>query len=326
MRTRNTQSGTDIEEAARILQQGGLVAIPTETVYGLAAHALNTEAVAGIFAAKNRPEFDPLIVHIYEQAQLSALCCDLPELAQRLMAEFWPGPLTIVLDKSPTVPDLVTSGLPTVGVRMPEHPTARELLRLSRLPLAAPSANLFGRTSPTSPAHVMKQLDGRIDYVLDGGECRVGVESTIVRCVGGEIQLLRPGGTPVEELEKFGPVRDMRDPAGEKPAAPGQLLEHYAPQTTLRIVQVTDDVLVAPGMALLTLRVKDLPESFPLNQFDVVEELSPTGDLTVAASRFFASLHKLDELQLTQIAATPFPQSGLGLALNDRLKRAAIKE
>lgn len=323
MPSRNTQLGHDIEQASRILHAGGLVAIPTETVYGLAADALNPEAVAGIFAAKQRPEFDPLIVHIYERAQLSQLCREISPLAAELMNAFWPGPLTFILEKSASVPDLVTSGLSTVGVRMPEHETARELLRVSRLPLAAPSANLFGRTSPTTAAHVMKQLDGRIDYVLDGGECRVGVESTIVRCHEGVIQLLRPGGTPVEALEKFAPVIETRLEDNESPAAPGQLLEHYAPRTKLQIIDPQQPLDVPAGSALLTLQKAGFPDDFPFDQFEVVETLSESGDLTVAAARFFAALHALDDRGLNRIFATPFPNRELGLALNDRLRRAA---
>ena len=249
------------------MQSGGLVAIPTETVYGLAADALNPAAVARIFAAKQRPEFDPLIVHVAEREQLAPLVRQVPSLAERLMQRFWPGPLTVVLEKTALVPDLVTSGLPSVAVRMPAHAVTRELLRECGCPLAAPSANLFGRTSPTTTAHVQEQLDGRIDYILEGGPCRVGVESTIVRIVKETIEILRPGGITAEELAELAPVRHHPGEADSSELlVPGQLPEHYAPRTPLLVcdrAELSEQLQACVGrkIGLMILQQSDLTET-----------------------------------------------------------------
>lgn len=319
----HTPIGTDVERAADILRQGGLVAIPTETVYGLAADALNPRAVAGIFAAKNRPAFDPLIVHLGGIDWLPQVAKQVPPLAERLMARFWPGPLTIILEKTAAIADLVTSGLPSVAVRMPRHPLALHLLQVVQRPLAAPSANLFGQTSPTTASHVSRQLDGRIDYILDGGPCGVGVESTIIRVEGQMIQILRPGGVTREELSEFGSVvLPSAEDSDSMPLVPGQLKEHYAPRTPLRIIEPPVDFSMEQQMGLLTLNRRDW-SAVDLARFDCVRELSPRGELEEAAAGFFAALHEMDEAGLDLILATPFPDHGLGLALNDRLRRAA---
>ncbi len=328
-----TPIGTDLEQAAHILSRGGIVAIPTETVYGLAADAFQPEAVARIFAAKQRPAFDPLIVHIGSIDWLPRVACRVPALAQQMLEHFWPGPLTLILDKQPAVADLVTSGLPTVAVRQPAHPLASQLLSQLQRPLAAPSANLFGRTSPTTAEHVAEQLSGRIDYILDGGPCAVGLESTIVRVVGNSWRILRPGGVTREELLEFSPQEetetstdaDSDETAHLAPQAPGQLLEHYAPQTRLRIVSDLTTRVPQPGTGALLLTRTDW-SGCDLSAFAVVQELSPAGDLVSAAARFFAALHELDQQGLQEIWALPFPQHGLGLALNDRLRRAATYE
>lgn len=309
-----------VEHAAEILRSGGLVAIPTETVYGLAANALDPVAVAKIFAAKERPYFDPLIVHIPEIDWLPRVASEFPPVARRLAERFWPGPLTLVLPKAAGIPDIVTSGLPTVGVRMPDHALTRKVLKLADLPLAAPSANPFGRLSPTTAEHVRQQLGNRIDAVLDGGPCRVGVESTILQVEEDRVIQLRPGGVPLEEIEALvGAVEVSTRAENETPVAPGMLESHYAPRT--RLVVCDEVPLVAPWKrtGLLTLTLKT-----DTSAYLQVETLSPEGDLVTAAANFFQALHRLDALNLDGIVAVKLPDEGLGRALNDRLRRAAV--
>ena len=310
----------DLSRAIQILRNGGLVAIPTETVYGLAANALNPQAVAKIFAAKERPFFDPLIVHLAETAWWPRVVADFPPVARALADRFWPGPLTMILPKHAGVPDLVTSGLPTVGVRVPDHPLTHELLRQVDLPLAAPSANPFGRLSPTTADHVRRQLGERVDLILDGGSCRVGVESTILQCQGDVVTLLRPGGIPLEDIEAvIGPVQEPAPSSAERPAAPGMLDSHYAPRTPLRIVAAIPKVPQNSKTGLLAMSVQNLDPA----GFTQIESLSETGNLVEAAAGFFQALHRLDQAGLDVILAVAFPDQGLGRALNDRLRRAA---
>jgi L-threonylcarbamoyladenylate synthase len=319
---------TDVARAAAVLRAGGLVAFATETVYGLGADALDVDAVARIFAAKQRPHFDPLIVHVADRRWLERLTTGLPPQAATLADRFWPGPLTLVLPKTDLVPDLVTSGLPTVAVRIPAHPQALDLLRQVDLPIAAPSANPFGCLSPTRAEHVAEQLGDRVDFILDGGACQVGVESTVLQVDGDRCLLLRPGGLSVEQIESLvGPVTvpaESEHPAVSAPASPGRLPKHYAPRTPLQMTTDWRDALEAlPGerrVGLLSLLPVD--DSAHLA---AVEVLSPTGDLTEAAANFFASLRRLDSSGLDLILAHPFPELGLGRALNDRLQRAAAK-
>ncbi len=312
--------GTDIQRAAEIIRHGGLVGMPTETVYGLAANALDSAAVARVFEAKERPHFDPLIVHVPDVGWMPRVVSEFPELAQRLADRFWPGPLTLVLRKAATVPDLVTSGLDQVGVRMPRHPLALELLRQSGCPIAAPSANLFGRISPTTAQHVAEQLADRIDYILDGGPCQVGVESTVLKLLP-VASLLRPGGISLEELsEVVGPIEIVAptDHPGETPqTAPGMLPQHYAPRTPLLLNPARFQDLKGNWGSL---SLRQLPPGFP---FAACEVLSMSGDLREAATHFFAALRRLDALGLDGIVAETFPETGLGRALNDRLRRAA---
>ncbi len=311
---------TDLSHAAAVLRSGGLVAFATETVYGLGADALRPEAVARIFEAKRRPHFDPLIVHLSEASEVEPLVAEWTPLARQLAEAFWPGPLTLVLPRRPVVPDLVTSGLPSVAVRVPGLESARELIRRAGCPVAAPSANLFGRVSPTTASHVLEQLGDRIDLVLDDGTCRVGIESTIIDLSADRPRLLRPGGTPVEEIEAvIGPVeRPSAFGAESRPSAPGQLPQHYAPQTPVRLVTCWDDVPADETAAALGFT------SVPADRrFGTVEVLSPSGDLREAAARFFAALRQLDRSGASVIWAEAFPPQGLGLALNDRLQRAA---
>lgn len=314
--------GVDVVHAARLLREGKLVSFATETVYGLGANALDVNAVARVFAVKNRPHFDPLIVHIADRSWLPRLVTEWSATAERLANHFWPGPLTLVLPKTDLVPDLVTSGLPSVAVRMPSHPLALELLRLADVPVAAPSANLFGQLSPTCAEHVADRLGDQIDYLLDGGPCSVGVESTVLLLESCRAILLRPGGVPLEDIESLiGPVElPSRTTTSDHEAAPspGMLPQHYAPRTPLAIIDDLGTLASPSRCALLTLQPHPAASSFA-----VVEVLSAGGDLTEAAANFFAALRRLDAACVERIVALPFPNHGLGRALNDRLMRAA---
>ncbi len=295
--------------------------MPTETVYGLGGNALDVRAVAQIFAAKDRPTFDPLIVHVASVDRVSEVAAEFPPLARKLAERFWPGPMTLVLPKTPAVPELVTSGLSTVAVRVPDHPLMQEVLRLTGFPIAAPSANLFGRLSPTRPEHVLEQLGDRIDLVLDGGPCRVGVESTIVQIAGDRVHLLRPGGVSLESIEELiGPVERPSAETVATPIAPGQLPSHYAPRTPLQIVDEIPRTSPASNVGALLFVPRDVTD------YQHVEVLSSTGDLMEAAARFFQALHYLDDNgRLKIILAEKLPNQGLGWSLNDRLRRAAAR-
>ncbi|GGO34147.1 threonylcarbamoyl-AMP synthase [Gemmobacter aquaticus] len=311
MQTRRIAATSDgIAEAADLLRAGALVAIPTETVYGLAADARNDRAVAAIYAAKNRPAFNPLIVHLPDLAAVARLAVLTPE-AERLAAAFWPGPLTLVLPLRPDagLSPLVTAGLDTVAIRLPAHPVARALLTQAGIPVAAPSANPSGRVSPTRAEHVLAGLSGRIAAVLDGGPCAVGVESTIL-ALDGPPALLRPGGVAVEAIEAAlgAPLLMPGDPS--MPKAPGQLASHYAPEARVRLnaTQAREgEVLVGFG-----------PIAGHLT-------LSASGDLLEAAANLFHFLREADALAGPggAIAFAPVPETGLGRAINDRLRRAA---
>jgi L-threonylcarbamoyladenylate synthase len=310
-----------IEAAARVLASGGLVAFPTETVYGLGADATNAAAVAKLYAAKGRPAFNPLIAHVADAAAARGLAI-FDAAADALAAAFWPGPLTLVLPKTPTCPvaDLATAGLDTVAVRVPAHGIARALIRVFGGPVVAPSANRSGHVSPTSADHVMVDLADRIDLVLDGGPTSVGVESTIVACVAGNVTLLRPGGVPRAAIEEALGRRIDETPAssddGEAPLAPGMLASHYAPRATLRL----DATEVRPGEALLAFGA-DVPAGAA--QAAMTLNLSPGGDLIEAAANLFSHLRELDRAGIARIAVMPIPHDGLGEAINDRLARAA---
>lgn len=313
-----------LRRAADALRAGGLVAFPTETVYGLGAKAHDPLALAKIFEAKRRPFFDPLILHVAERSQFEALIA--PEArrdprAAALMDRFWPGPLTLVLPKASDVPDLATSGLPTVAVRMPAHPVALALIRAAGFPLAAPSANPFGRLSPTTAAHVQAHFtaaDAGIDLILDGGPCAVGVESTIVSLAEETPVLLRAGGVPREAIAAaIGPIATA-PAAAARPQAPGQLPGHYAPRTPLRILASGEAAPDAgPRLGYLAFR------SVPDRPYAAAEILSAGGDLREAAAHLFACLHRLDAAGLNLILAEPVPESGLGAAIMDRLRKAA---
>jgi L-threonylcarbamoyladenylate synthase len=311
-----------IADAAEIVRRGGLVAFPTETVYGLGANALDAAAVARIFAAKGRPTFDPLIVHLADRGWLGRAVRTVPEAAANLAARFWPGPLTLVLPKAAVVPDLVTAGLDTVGVRVPDHPAARALLEAADTPIAAPSANLFGQVSPTTAAHVLEQLGDAVDAVLDGGPCRVGVESTIVSFASGAPVVLRPGGVTREDLAAVlgRPVGFARERAPEDTplVAPGQLERHYATRTPLRLLSGR---ATSPGhLARVGLLAFG---GTPAPGFAAVEVLAPDGKPATAAANLFAALRRLDARGLDLLLAEPCSEEGLGSAIMDRLRRCA---
>lgn len=311
--------------AARILAHGGVVAIPTETVYGLAGNALDPKALARIFAAKGRPTFDPLIVHVADFADLPRVVAHWPASARKLAEAFWPGPLTLVLPKHADIPDLATSGLSTVGVRMPAHPVAREIIRLAGVPLAAPSANLFQKISPTTAQHVSDQLGGLIDGIVDGGACAIGVESTIVGFHGEQPVLYRPGAITPEMLmavvgpvERHVPTSHPGEPDVAQPA-PGLLERHYSPSTPLLLGNWP---AVWPERAGL-LAFGTLPDD--ASRCASIFQLSETGDPVEAAARLYAGLRSLDAQGLDVILASPLPEAGLGIAVNDRLRRAASR-
>ncbi len=310
----------DLRQAARMLQSGGVVAFPTETVYGLGANALDATAVARVFEIKGRPRFDPLIVHVSSITQTGRVVREWPEAAMMLTRRFWPGPLTLVLPKADQIPEIVTSGLPTVALRMPAHPRALAMIAAASLPVAAPSANRFGRISPTRAEHVRQQFGEDVGLVLEGGPCRVGIESTIVSLTEHVPTLLRAGGTPVEDIESVvGPVR-RQITAPSRPTSPGQYPRHYAPRTPLVFCEAGASVPVMPRAGLLTLR-----PSSTSGRYAAVEVLSPRGNLQEAAANLFEALHRLDALELDVIVAAALPDAGLGLAINDRLRRAAYR-
>jgi L-threonylcarbamoyladenylate synthase len=310
-----------LAEAASVLQRGGLVAFPTETVYGLGADAFAPRAVARIFEVKARPSFDPLIVHLAEPASLDWVAVADDPRATALAARFWPGPLTLVLRRRPEVPDIVTSGLDTVGVRVPAHPAARALIAAAGTPIAAPSANPFGYVSPTTAAHVADLLGDKVDLVLDGGPCTVGLESTILSLVGAPI-ILRPGGLPREALEEALDMALPVAPASERPLAPGQLVRHYATRTPL-VILPGPAAAAPPDAGRVGLLAQGPTRAAG---FAAVEILAPDGALETAAAGLFAALRRLDALGLEAILAEPCAEAGLGHAIMDRLRRAAARE
>ncbi|MEZ5300189.1 MAG: L-threonylcarbamoyladenylate synthase [Verrucomicrobiales bacterium] len=321
--------------AAELLRAGEVVALPTETVYGLGADARNEAALAKVFAAKERPHFDPLIVHLPSARMLPEVAEVPGEIAKeiaRLTETFWPGPLSILLPRrADAIPDIATAGLPNVVVRVSEDPTFRRIAKAFGGPIAAPSANRFGRISPTSAAAVEAELGGRIPLIVDGGACSRGLESTIIAVSPPPapnkkpiITILRPGPVTRDELKKFGKVEDGRVHAG-KPETPGQLPSHYAPRTPLRIVEDPAAFLPEPGKRYALLSFKGEDEAYlNLAAFDQVALLSPgAGKMPEAAIRFFFLLRQLDECGADEILAEPIPERGLGIAMMDRLRRAA---
>jgi L-threonylcarbamoyladenylate synthase len=323
-----------VKAAVPLLRAGEVVALPTETVYGLAGNAFDPLAVAKIFSAKERPSFDPLIVHVAHRADLERVCVipeDIQPTVEKLLNAFWPGPLTIVLPKHPDVPDLVTSGLGTVAVRQSANKIFRAISKELGQPLAAPSANRFGRISPTSAGAVMRELEGRIPLIVDGGACSEGLESTIIHLTAGEkrptITILRPGPITKEMLQNFGKVeRPKRPRDGSAPTAPGMLPSHYAPRTPLLLIENAADFRPQPGKRYGLLSYTGEPGKgyVSLHRWAAMETLSPgNGKLPEAALRLFHLLRKLDEAELDYIVAEPVSEVGLGVAIMDRLRRAA---
>lgn len=311
--------GKDIKKAKQLLEADELVAIPTETVYGLAGNALHSQAVLKIFKVKERPEFDPLIIHVPSLFAAERYVDHLPDVAVKLAQKFWPGPLTLLLKKKPIVPDIVTSGLDTVGLRCPDHALTRELLETLDFPLAAPSANPFGYVSPTTPQHVQDQLGEKIPYILDGGAARVGIESTIVGFEGKEPVVYRMGGLSVETLEaQLGKIK-VQVHSTSNPKAPGQLKSHYAPTRPIILGNIEELLQKYPAhcSSILTFQ-KDYNSP---NQII----LSKSGSLDEAAQNLFASLRHLDKMDADVILAELVPEEGLGRAINDRLRRAAAR-
>jgi L-threonylcarbamoyladenylate synthase len=314
----NTQA---IHRGAKIIRKGGIVAFPTETVYGLGADAFNPLAVARIFEVKRRPYFDPLIIHVANPVDVKKLVKEIPSNAKKLTERFWPGPLTVVLLKKEDIPDIVTAGLPTVAIRMPNHSMALTLIKECKCPVAAPSANPFGYLSPTTAEHVRDQLGDQVDLILDGGPCPVGVESTILSFLEEKPRLLRPGGVSLEEIESIiGKVEIS--PIEDRPSAPGMLPKHYAPRTPIVLNWNVKNLnrYEDKNVGLLVLQE-------PKNnlKFHSVEVLSANGDLREAAANLFAAIRRLDTMNLDLILAEPIPEFGLGRAIMDRLRRATSK-
>lgn len=311
------ETGKELSKAKDLLRRGELVAIPTETVYGLAGNALDVASVTRIFEVKDRPRFDPLIVHVAEPDSIYQFAENVSEQAKKLALHFWPGPLTLLLQKKDIIPDLVTAGLATVGLRCPDHDLTRQLLRSLPFPLAAPSANPFGYVSPTRPSHVEEQLGNKIPYILDGGPCKVGVESTIVGFPNGQATVFRLGGIAVEQIESvIGPVQIMTH-STSNPQAPGQLQSHYAPRQRV-VLGNLQELIQRYGStphAILSFR-KEYDSPF-------VFVLSKSGNLSEAAANLFEALRALEKMPVNIILTELVPDEGLGRAINDRLTRAA---
>ncbi|MES2513343.1 MAG: L-threonylcarbamoyladenylate synthase [Bacteroidota bacterium] len=316
------ETGSDINKAKNFLEKGELVAIPTETVYGLAANALDPIAVAKIFEAKERPTFDPLIVHTFSLEEIYKFASAIHPLLLKLGEKFWPGPLTLLLPKKDFIPSLVTSGLDRVGVRIPNHALTLDLLSKLSFPLAAPSANPFGYISPTTAQHVQNQLGDKISYILDGGMCEVGLESTIVGEENGEIVIYRLGGLSLEEIESVVGKVTVQLNQSSNPKAPGQLKSHYAPRKPLYIGNLNELQKQFSGKKTGALIFGNQLE---LNETAVVKNLSFEGNYREAAVNLFSFLRELDEADVDVIICELLPEVGLGLAINDRLRRASVQ-
>ncbi|WP_432798206.1 L-threonylcarbamoyladenylate synthase [Poriferisphaera sp. WC338] len=319
------------------IRAGKLVAFPTETVYGLGANAFDPAAVSQVFALKQRPSFDPLIVHVESVVQAKQIAASFPAHAEKLAEAFWPGPLTLVVHKSSDVPDIVTAGLPTVGLRLPNHAVARSLIEHAGTPIAAPSANKFGSVSPTSAQHVYDEFGDELGFILDGGSSETGVESTVVSVTTGKAVVLRLGGTSIEQIQRV-LGEDQVSIAVKKPeakgehhedyskglASPGMLSRHYAPRTPMQLVKSPASLVTSQLFAKAGLLALRKPEPRVAEKFEHVIVLSESGDLIEAASKLFESMRQLDRMRLDLIVAQPVPEIGLGRAINDRLRRAAM--
>ncbi|MFI5171624.1 MAG: L-threonylcarbamoyladenylate synthase [Chitinophagales bacterium] len=315
------KTGTDVSLAADLLRQGKIVAIPTETVYGLAANAFDPDAVIRIFEIKNRPRFNPLIVHVPDWDMLMEIALVSDPVLKQVAEKFWPGPLTILAPKTNKIHPVITAGSNLAAVRIPNHELTLRLLKTLNFPLAAPSANLFGKISPTTAAHVEQQLGSKIDYILDGGECSVGVESTIIKVdSGGKIVILRPGGVSAEDIAEVTGYVPALVRAADQPEAPGMLRSHYAPKIPLIVGGVEDLIALNSGKKISLIsftRSYDHPEVLK------VYTLSPGGDIHEAARNLFSAMHEAENSGADLIIAEQFPNHGIGMAINDRLKRAS---
>lgn len=311
----------DVAKANKLLLNGAIVAIPTETVYGLAANVYNILAVQEVFAMKGRPVNNPLIVHISSFLEIHKVATDIPDIAIKLAFAFWPGPLTLILRKHPSIPDIISAGKDTVGVRIPDHPLTLSLLKMHQMPLAAPSANHFGCISPTQPSHVLDSFEGRLQLILDGGICRRGVESTIVGFRGGQPVLHRMGAISQEQIEEITGKLSVEDKNDSNPVAPGMMLKHYSPS---KKTVFTDDLaktlhqFSGKKIGLLT-----FADSFVNCHIVHQEVLSQNNDLVEACSNLYAALHRLDQSSAEIIIGQKFPDVGLGRTINDRLQRAS---
>lgn len=309
----------EVLKAATLLKQGNVVAIPTETVYGLAANAFDGNAVKQIFEIKQRPLFNPLIVHIKSIDYLENIVSSIPPKAMILAKHFWPGALTLVLPKKEIIPNVVTAGKDTVGIRVPSHPTALELLNQLDFPLAAPSANPFGYISPTTTAHVQNQLGAKIPFILDGGNCQKGIESTIIGFENNEPILYRVGAISKEEIENCIGKINSKTKAASSPEAPGMLSKHYSPRTPLMVSDdIISDLEKYKNQAVGFIVFSDLN----LNASEKYIQVSTTNNLEEAAQNLYAAMHQLDAAGFELIIAEKFPETGLGISLNDRLYRA----
>lgn len=314
----------DIYKAAHLLYNDEVVAIPTETVYGLAGNVFSERAINKIFELKNRPHTNPLIVHIGSKDQIYELASEVPELAKRLTDKFWPGPLTLVLKKNKNVPDLVTGGKDTIAVRMPNHTATLKLLSLLTFPLAAPSANPFGSISPTSASHVYNYFKGLLPMVLEGGICKDGIESTIIGFEDEKPVIYRLGSTTIEAIQNEIGVVKIKNFSKANPEAPGMMAKHYAPKTRTVLTQnLNDTINFYEGKKIGLLLFNSI---IPNKQIIHQEVLSSSGNLKEAAYNLYAALHRLDGLELDIIIAQKFPDSDFGIAINDRLNRAAESE
>ncbi|MCU0446386.1 MAG: L-threonylcarbamoyladenylate synthase [Microscillaceae bacterium] len=321
-------------QAKQLLEQGELVAIPTETVYGLAANALNSEAVAKIFQAKNRPNFDPLIVHTFEVGQVEKFVLDFPPILQKLAEKFWAGPLTLLLPKQALIPDLVTAGLDRVAVRIPRHPITLALLKMLDFPLAAPSANPFGYISPTTADHVRQQLGNKVKLILDGGASQVGIESTIVGFENEQVTVYRLGGISLEQIVQVVGKVHVKPHSSSNPNAPGMLENHYAPRKPLIINELNLNQFIQQGYWEFEkwgkINAEDMAaisfsQTMPLIPLAQQIVLSPTRQYAEAAQNLFAAMRSLDAMNIKIILAELLPEEDLGRAINDRLRRAAAK-
>ena len=312
--------GKDISRAKALLGNGELVGIPTETVYGLAGNALDPSAVTKIFSVKNRPSFDPLIVHVASADQAKKYVTAIPAQALQLIGAFWPGPLTLLLPKKDIIPDIVTAGLDRVGIRCPDHPLTLSLLERLPFPLAAPSANPFGYVSPTTPQHVQDQLGSKIPYILDGGQCEVGIESTIVGWENNQTVIYRLGGISLEQIEAVIGKVIVQSHSTSQPQAPGQLTSHYSPQKKFVLGNINELIKQYSQSKIGVLSFKGITIEQTVQQ----QILSTSGNLEEATRNLFSMLRKFDTMDVDVVVSEEVPDEGLGRAINDRLRRAAV--